>query len=410
MKKIRRSALFTCLGVSLLILAGCQAAGDRADFEYLPIFGDGTSDNSPVVATVNGVAITQRDMDYHLEELKLAKFKTKKYEGPEGQRLLLKEMVDQVILVQKAVGTQIYNEPSVARSLVSGRRTTLAMAMKEVGILKGQEPTQEDLQDFYMANRDKYNKEGIVQARHVECRTKEDAERAYELLRKGGWENRFPVVLKDFSVNAVTASNEGNLGWFNEGGYIPSIEDPKTFTTLVFDFPNGINPPIQVGRSWHVVEILDREYARGMTFGEARRQVLIDMNQEFQSNLIKDYLMEARKSSEVVFHGVFAPGQGLTADELFARAQAVADPNQKLDLFKMIYTDFPESDRADDALFLSGNLALDVLMERREGAGYLSRLLKEYPDSELVPDTQFLLENLNNPKAMNPTSIEDLRQ
>ena len=76
----------------------------------------------------------------------------------------------------------------------------------------------------------------------------------------------------------------------------------------------------------------------------------------------------------------------------------------------MIYVDFPESDRADDALFLSGNLVLDAFNDRRQGASLLNRLLKEYPESELVPDTQYMLENFDNPKAMKPSSIDDLRQ
>ncbi|MBU8870446.1 MAG: peptidyl-prolyl cis-trans isomerase [Gemmatimonadales bacterium] len=405
---IRRYTLFSCLSLLFLILAGCQGVEDAAEFEYLPLFGDGANTISPAVAEVNGLSITEAHMELRMDELPAAK--RNYYSGPEGQRLLLKDMVDQVILVQRAVELKLYNEQSVARTLISERRITMDTAMRKIGILRGKEPTQEEIQDYFIENRESYKKKGMVLARHVECASKQDADLVYEKLLTGDYENRFLTVVRDFSTNLKTLVDGGDLGWFNKGGYIPKVQDPNTFTTLAYDLQDGFNPPIRVGDSWHVVEIQNREYDRSMTFGEAQHQVKSDMRPNYQKNLVDTYLQDARKSSEIVFHGIFAPGEGMNVEQLFARARAVKDTDRKLELYKMLYTDYPESDRADDALFLSGNLVLDDLMDRREGAKLLTRLLKEYPDSELAPDTQYILENMGNSKAINPTSIEDLRK
>ena len=92
MKTIRRFGLISCLGFSLLLLAGCQSEQESAGMDYLPLFGDGTQDSSPVVATVNGVAITERNMEVRLAEMPSSMMS--RFKGPEGRRLLLKEMVD----------------------------------------------------------------------------------------------------------------------------------------------------------------------------------------------------------------------------------------------------------------------------------------------------------------------------
>ena len=408
MKTIRRFGLISCLGFSLLLLAGCQSEQESAGMDYLPLFGDGTQDSSPVVATVNGVAITERNMEVRLAEMPSSMMS--RFKGPEGRRLLLKEMVDQVIMVQEAVKRELYNEQTVARLLISERRNTLDRAMKDIGILAGTDPTDEQLREYYETNRDNFIKKGIVRARHVECKTKEAADRAYARLMTGTYENRFPVIVNEFSVNGKSAVESGDLGWFNRGGYIPMIEDPRGFTVKAYDLEVGINPPMESGGRWHVVEIQRREPDRPMSFKEARNKVLNEMLPGFQKVLIDEYALEARKTNEVIFMGDFAPGMGLSVDELFAKASVVVDPNQKMDLFKMIYTDFPESDRADDALFLAGNVALDSFLDRREGAKLLTRLLNEYPDSELAEDTKFLIENLQKQNANEPTTIEDLRR
>ena len=147
-----------------------------------------------------------------------------------------------------------------------------------------------------------------------------------------------------------------------------------------------------------------------MTFKEAEALVLNAMLPGHQDAMVKDYLESAREKLPVVMLGHFAPGQGMSPESLFARGMAIADPQAKLDVFALIYTDFPESDKADDALFMSAMVAMDTWQDRRVAERYLGQLLRDYPDSELVEDVRFLKENLYNPKALNPSSIEELRK
>jgi parvulin-like peptidyl-prolyl cis-trans isomerase-like protein len=318
--------------------------------------------------------------------------------------------MDEVILAQSAVELGLQNDHEIARLLISNRRSIFGHAMRNLGILANQEPSEDDIQDHYIANRARYKKKGIVQSRHVECLSRADADQVYARLMKGGWENRFTVLVKEHSVNQATAAVDGVLGWFNEGGYVPDIRDAKDFTKQAYALQDGINPPFASGGRWHVVEVLKREYDRGMTLAEARPTVLTEMIPGYQRALVDDYLTQARKSGDVRMVGVHAPGQGLSAEQLFGRARVVPDGELKMELFEMVFTDFPESDRADDALFLSANLALDGHGDRRLCAKLLTQILDDYPDSELIADSRYLLQNMDNPQVLNPTSIEDLRR
>lgn len=406
MRRVVPLMLIISLG---LLLASCQSEEKSADnFQWKPLFGNGLHDSSPVIAQVGDIEITQLDLDMRYDELP-PKLKNK-YAGEEGQRLLLKDMVEQTLMVLGAVELGLHNDSNVARTLISQRRSTMDLAMRNLGLYESQKPTQDEVKDFFDKNRAMFRQEGMSLAQHVECLNQADAEQAYERLLMDGLENNFAHVVRDFSKNIETGKDGGQMGWFNKGGFIPFINNSVEFTNIAADLEIGLHPPFRIGDRWHVVEILKKEHGRPMTFKEAESQVLGAMLPGHQDALVKDYLLSARVKHPVAMMGRFAPGQGMSPESLFARGMAIADPQAKLDVFALVYTDFPESDKADDALFMSAMVAMDTWQDRRVAERYLRQMLEDYPDSELAEDAQFLKENMYNPKALNPSSIEELRK
>jgi peptidyl-prolyl cis-trans isomerase C len=406
----RARCILMIVGASALPLrfTGCEKAAGDAGFTWQPVFGDNSNDTTPVVARVAGVEITEQDLDLRYDEL--PDNMKSRYKGAEGRRLLLKEMADQVLLVRGAVDRELYNERNVARQLISLRRMTLDQAMRSIGLLADAKPSEQELQEYFQANRDQYRQLGAVMAQHIECLTREEAQAAYDRLLRGGAKDKFPYVVADYSVNGKTRETDGVLGWFNKGGFVPYVENTREFTTKAYELEDGLNPPVLISGRWHVIEILKRERERPMTFAEARDQVLQDYMPRFEREVIDAYLAEARAEYQPELLGEYAPGRGLTPEEILARAMALPDGQDKLDLFLLIQEDFPQSDRADDALFLAAQVSLDKWSDRAQASRYLHKLLTEYPESELAGDARYMMDNLENPNFVTPKSIEDLRR
>jgi len=411
---VRRLFFLLLIIFSLVLLVACQddsssSAGSRSrsiskNFQWQPLYGDGANDVSGVIARVGDIEITARDLELYYDELPSSQ--EINFLGPEGKRLLLKLMIDHVIMVQGAVEKKLFNDPDVARTIIANRRNTLISAMRNYGLLRARKPTEEMVREHFMNNRTKYRQLGTVNARHIECKTEKAADEAYRRLVEGGYGNDWMSVMVEMTVNKETKDLDGSVGWFNKDGMIPFITGSKEFNRKIFDLDLGVHPPFKVVNRWHVVEILKRDNERPMTFSEAKNQVEIDMMPAWQDAILKDYMVESRKQIKVEMLGDFAPGKGLSADELFARALGAGDPERKIELLYLIYTDYPESDRADDALFLAANVALEFWSDGRVAEWYLRRLLEEYPDSELAEDSQFLKDNLYNPEVLNPKSME----
>ena len=401
--KFPRALALVMLAVALLVLAGCQS--DTRVSEEQPIFGDGSQEGSRVVATVDGYAITERMLDLRFEELN--RQEKARFNGPEGRRMFVRHMVDEVIRVREAEKRKLHLDPTVARVIIARHREAMDLALR-ADLARGSEPTIDEIREYFKVNRDEYVRLGAMNASHVECATREDAEHAYrEIVDK---HRTLARVAAEMSTNAETRIQEGNLGWFNRGGFIPFLAQSKEFTEQIWDLKQGINPPVEFEGHWHVIAVHERRYERQQTLEEAYDRVVSDLMPDFQAAVIDDWMRKARAEVDVEYQGELRPGHGKSAEELLERAYYVNDIQAKLDLLAMLVDDFPESDLADDALFVAGNLVLDTWGDRRQASVLFRELVKRYPDSVYREDSQYILDHLNEPGMLHPKSIEELRK
>ena len=406
MFKLRRLVPVAALLGLVLWVAAC-AEKSEDPLADMPLYGDGGNDPSDVVARVNDYEITVNDLNTAYEEL-VPRLK-RRYDGEEGRHLLLKQMVDDLLLAQAALDMELQKVPEVGRIIISSRRLALVDAMRNLAIPDGRKPTEEEIEKYYKDNRQDFRLQSTHLARHIECLTQEKAQEAYDKLKDDYRASKFLQVALEYSVNKKTLENNAEVGWYNPGGYIPIVPDSKIFIAKTVDLERGLHAPIQVGDRWHVVEILQKSPGRPMTFNEARSQVLAAMLPAWNDNLVRDFLLEARQENTVEMLGPYAPGGGVDPETLMKRAAVLSEPDARIEYYRLIYTDFPQSDRADDALFMSANVCMDTYADRRMAMRYLDKLLAEYPDSELYEDASYLRENLYNPEGMIPSSIQELQ-
>lgn len=408
MVRVKPLLLVLAVAAAVFASAGCQQEQTGASFGWKPLFGDLAKDTSPVIAEVGEITITQADLEQFIDE-QPDRVKGE-YAGPEGERLALKRMVDSALLVMGAVERKLYNDQTVARTLVANRRVTLEKAMRQYGLLKDAVPSEAEMREYYEKNLGRYKQVGLVRVRHIECRDKAAADQAYRRLQSKDPKDSWVYVCADFSQNEKTRKIEGDAGWMSSGSIVPLIENGVEFSKAVYDLPIGVSPPLQVAGRWHVVEVTHREFERNSSFEEVKDTIKTEMLPGYQDAVIKDYLKEARAKHGVKYTGRFTPGQGMTPQQLFERAMFNQDITRRIDILLLIAQDFPDSDRADDALFMAANTAIENFADPSVGGRMLESLVELYPQSEFVDDANFILENLHNPKFQQPTSIEDIRR
>lgn len=404
----RRLACAALLASAALTLASCSGGPASGGIPKGDLFGDGQKDTSPVIARVAGVEITQRDLELRLREM--PDDLKAQYADKAEQRQLLRLMVGELLMARGALEADLTADPLVVQQLISQRRTTLIDAYKEMVLWKDLTPSPELIREEYELNKAvHYQVVASVQARHIQCNTKAEADAAWARLHGGGRESAFPYVVAEFSRNSLSTQQEGVLGWFNRSGFIGALPYGKEFTETVFDWSLGLHPPTKIGGHWHIVEILDRQPARTLSLAEVQDRIIDQLKPGLQQAAKEEFLARRLKEEPVEYFGEFRPGNGRTAEELLKLGMLAANFERKLEVLDTLLEDYPDSREAPMALFLKANLYLDTTGDMYRCRFYLQQLLAGYPQSEIADQARFMLDNLGKIDFKSPRSIQDLR-
>lgn len=133
------------------------------------------------------------------------------------------------------------------------------MAMEQIEI------SDKDLETYFKENQDKFNVLEQVEARHILVETREEAEEILSQLQAGG---DFAALAKEHSLDTNNKDTGGNLGLFPKGVMETAFEE------AAFTLPKGgISQPVETRHGFHVIEVLDHQPAREVTFQEVKEEV-----------------------------------------------------------------------------------------------------------------------------------------
>lgn len=180
------------IGLSTLALAltvGLAGCGDKNEEKA----------TDPLAAKVNSDAITVRQLDHELAKLgNLAPDQAKK-----AASQVLRSMVDQQILVQKAIEDKVDQDPQVMVSLEAARRQVLAQAYLQkltTGLAK---PGDAEVADYYAKHPELFAERRIYRLQEINVPvTPANVEEVKAQLAKSKNLNEFVEWLKSRSIPA----------------------------------------------------------------------------------------------------------------------------------------------------------------------------------------------------------------
>ncbi len=389
-------------------LTSCQSTNEGELSAPKELFGNGMPDESPVICVVNGMEITQHDLETRFREM--PKNFRSTYEGENSERRILEFMISETILAQTALDEGLQADPAVAQQLISQWRVTMRDAYASLVLWRDLEPTPDEIQDYYEENKRIYYTQGSVKARHIQCGSQAEAEEAYAKIMAGGYDGLFANVVPKYSRNAKSIVQGGDLGWFSLKGFIPTLPNGPAFAKHVFDWDRGLHAPELIDGDWHIVEILNREPSRQLTVDEVRDRIVNDLLPSVRKRANEDFIAANRSSANIEYFGKYRSGQGRTAEELIRLAMIANTFDRKIQLYDLLLLDYPDSEYAPVALFMEANLHIDTYGDTYTARNLLNRILRNHPDAEIVDQVNYMLENLGNPNFQTPQSIEELRE
>jgi peptidyl-prolyl cis-trans isomerase C len=271
----------------LVALAACQPRTG----------GTVAGDNSPPVASVNGVPITRDFYDFYIKGITGGKAPTDLTAEQRG--LALDNLVRAEVVAEQAVKDGVDKSGDAAYMLQLARLNVLEQAMQE-RYLKDRQPTDQELRAEYETQLAAMPKTEY-HARHILVATEPFAQKIIERLDKG---EKFDALAKSESMDS-SKNNGGDLGWFTPGRMVPE------FAGAVMALKPGeyTHKPVQTQYGWHVIQLLETREVTPPPFDQVRQR-LVQVVQGKKFKLYQDELLRNAKVEKFLDKTVSAPAAG----------------------------------------------------------------------------------------------------
>lgn len=352
-----------------------------------------------VLVRVGGEAITRGDVQRRLEELP-EQFRSN-YTTPEGRRQLLDRLVEERVWMQAARKAGVENRDAVRRQLEQQRRDLIIRTYLNEVMAGNVAPSDSAARDYYDAHLAEYAVPATVSLRHVQLKSESDAKRVLQLLK--GPRADFAQLVERWSTDSLTRSSGGQLGTVTREGLFASIGRQPALAESAFALGEGrTGGPYRTDRGWHVVRV-DAVREEGVRpFEQVRSMIVRQLTSTASQEYYQARLAETRGRVGVVVDSATVDGfvnQKKSARDLFKEAQEAGPAATRIELYRRLLVEHPDSDVSPQAQFMIGFIQSEELQDYDAAERSFRALLERYPSSELSASAKWMLEHMRSEDA-----------
>jgi peptidyl-prolyl cis-trans isomerase C len=231
------------------------------------------ADPNAVVATVNGIKLTEREVELALNEL-----------APGGtgideqKREQLIGFLINVKLIAKAAEEQKLGEgPEFEARLAFMREQALMKSYLEK-VAEGA-VTEEAVKKVYDETVKDIKPEQEVRARHILVETEDEAKKALARINAG---EDFAAVAKEMSKDPGSGAEGGDLGFFLKEQMVPEFSD------AAFKLDVGkVSEPVKSQYGWHIIKVEEKRERALPKLEEVRAQIEDYVRKKAQEDAVK---------------------------------------------------------------------------------------------------------------------------
>lgn len=216
---------------------------------------------SKVLALVQGKEITEQVVLKFLNDL--GPQMAMQFQSPEGMKRVVDELVNQEVIYLDAIEKGIDKEEEYKIELDRVKEGLLKQyAVNQ--LLMDISVTEEEVQEYYNENKDRFQKPESIVASHILIESEEKANAIIAEINEG-------ISFEDAAIKYSTCPSKeqgGNLGEFTRGQMVPE------FDTAAFDMEvDNISEPIQTQFGYHIIKVLGKNEGSLSEFDEVKDQL-----------------------------------------------------------------------------------------------------------------------------------------
>ena len=210
-----------------------------------------------ILATVNGLPITERDVDEFIAGLGQ---RGQAYNTPDGRRAVLNQLIGNKLFLLDARRNLLEADPEFKAELNKVKETLLANFAGEKA-LRSVTVTEDEAKQYYEENKTQFVSGETVNASHILVDNEELARKIYSEIESGA--KTFEDAAKKYS-SCPSKENGGNLGDFGRGQMVPE------FDTAIFEMEIGeiTKNPVKTQFGYHLIKLNSKSESATTPYSE----------------------------------------------------------------------------------------------------------------------------------------------
>ncbi len=253
------------------------------------------------LVTVNGVAITQNDVDTELMNATQGRFNQVPPEKQaEFRRQVLEQLVAKELVFEDAKKTGVLKSQEFKNEFAKIQeriKKDLAIQVWKKQQMDKIKVSEKELKKYYDENKEEFNEQERVHARHILVEKEDEAKSIISKL-KGlngkALQEKFVALAKEFSTGP-SGPKGGDLGYFAQGQMVPEFND-KVFSMKV---GTVTAKPVQTQFGYHIIYLEDKKDKTTRSFDEVKPFIEQRLKIEKFNASMQDKIENLRKQAVI---------------------------------------------------------------------------------------------------------------
>lgn len=371
--------------------------------------------DAQVLATVGSASITREDLEQAIEAIPY--YQREAYDTAEGRQILLGNLIEQELLTAAAAGLGMEQDSFVVAQVEMAMEqadATLKSALIQEyynRFVVAAAPVPEDrITGYYNSHTgDIYHRSAQTRFSVVVTERGAPEERVRGMVLE---EVPFDSIASQYSIHLPTASVNGDLGWVTADSPLPYMGGRPDFADELFAAPVGtiLGPwPTALGITWF--KVTDSVPEGPIPLSEVRGSIEAALRPEVVNGYLRNTIFPAlrEKYGVEINEEAFLPPLSIGPDSLMTLAQNTmgTDPETAVRYFTLFMDRYPDNSRCDQAAFLKGFTLSEKMGDYDAAREAFTEMTRRYPESDLVDDAEWMIENMDKPIDMFIPSTED---
>ena len=212
---------------------------------------------SKVLATVNGIQITENEVEEILASLGP---KGQTYNNPEGRQAILSQLIASKLLLLDARANLYETEPAFKAELARVRENLLISYATDKAV-SGVTVTDAEVKEYYEIHKGRFMNDETVNASHILVDSEEKANELLARIKNG--EISFEQAAMENS-SCPSGQNGGDLGDFGRGQMVPEF-DSAVFAMEVGEISDA---PVKTQFGYHLIQLNSKRPAENIPLSE----------------------------------------------------------------------------------------------------------------------------------------------